>query len=276
LRQRNEFKNRPVKVEVVPRGAKVILKGNNNTGEEDLNAAFINEDGDFDFEGSYFSNGYHNQQSPLESEVFESSNGESVHSMHAKTPIGRPQRQYAKTPAGRPQQRQSSRIRNDRILRQRRMANAIDEAKREFKDYVLKDPQRFNINPVDQSIVYPSSGRSLNRANLDEIIDRLVNPNMENKPSPIGTQLVGRPAFDDPILRALMLTRFNRNRGDEETPEDIGQFLSAEGSLLRNPRPGTSNGSGSQAGGGLGYMQKKKKGASHYFRPQLWSQGRRK
>jgi hypothetical protein len=252
LKHRREFKNRPVKIEIVPKGPKILLKNNNTAAR----AGIIDDDGDFEgLDGSFINNGYHHHYNKSE-DGLETSNGESVR--EEEDTFLTPSPRHNHTP---------------RRLRSNPLRAAIDQAKREFKEYVLRDPETFNIRREDNAIFYPSSGRVIKNANLDAIIDRLVNPNMENKPSPAGTQQVGRAAYRDETLRALMLTRFTRHRGDEEVPENLDAFLAAKGSVLRRPRGQQAHQSGS---GGVGFIKRDKGGDYHNFRPLLWNQAKRR
>jgi hypothetical protein len=245
LRHRKDFKNRPVRVEILPKGPKILLKNNKNAAR----AGIFDDDGEFEgLNESFMSNGH--QQYNQSDDGLVTSNGQSV---------GEEEENFFRTPSQ--QQR-----RTPRRLRANEKIAAIDRAKREFKEYVLQDPESFNIRLEDNAIIYPNSGQAIKNANLDAIIDRLVNPNMENKPSPAGTQQVGRPAYRDAYLSALMLNRFNRNRGDEEVPDNLDSFLAAKGSVLRKQH-------GQQSGmGGVGFIKRNAERASHYFRPLLWNQ----
>jgi hypothetical protein len=225
---------------------------NNKTA---VKAGILDDDGEFEgLNGSFMSNGHQHQYSQSNNGL-ETSNGQSVGQEDWDNFLKPSPRRYHTTP-----RRQGA---NEKIA-------AIDRAKREFKEYVLQNPENFNIRGEDNAIFYSSSGRVIKNADLDSIIDRLVNPNMENKPSPAGTEQVGRPAYRDAYLSNLMLNRFNRNRGDEEVPDNLTAFLAAKGSVFRKQR-------GEQSGtGGLGFIKTNAERASLNFRPLLWNQAKRR
>jgi hypothetical protein len=109
---------------------------------------------------------------------------------------------------------------------------------------------------------------------------------MDNMPTPVATNIIGREAYKDDYLKELMTLRFNRFRNTAETPKTFYDFVDNK---RNTPTPINQSGRGSgrrrktsiakSKGPAQNISQSdaiKKGGPSHYFRPVLWRHGRRK
>ena len=79
-----------------------------------------------------------------------------------------------------------------------------------FKGYIMENRASFGVSP-DGKVKYLSSNKAIPGADLEAIAERLVNPNMENMPSPPGTSIIANKAYKDSFLRTLMFDRFYTN-----------------------------------------------------------------
>jgi hypothetical protein len=260
LKLRSLYKNKPIRVEVVGGGPHIVMKpqeGNDKkvsaaiqTGEDDE----IEEEQTLDWDNTDFDEGNANRSHGTTSDGLDAT---------FSTPPLAPF---------------SQKLRADRSARQRVIQAAIDKAKQEFKEYIMANREKFHVTADGLHVINKASGAPMKQSNVDAIIDRLVNPTMDNMPSPTGASIIGNEAFKDPFLKSLMLTRFGRYKDPTETPRNYRDFLKG------GNRSGGSRSRASQSGSGGGGRRviakssiKKgasrcSRGASHYFRPSIWQQ----
>jgi hypothetical protein len=279
LSLRNQFKNRPIKVEVVGGGPKILMKpvavGPMKRGG--VNFGILTDDGELDDDSTIAADG-RNGDSDYSGRTsgHVTSDGEEFQSV-AGSPSG-PLKTPLKTPAKKKDR--SARFRTNLLH------DAIEETKREFKHHLLADKERFRISEDEQHILHPKTGRLIRGSNLDDIVDRLINPNMDNMPTPIATNIIGKEAYKDDYLKKLMILRFNRFRNATETPKTFYDFVDNK---RNSATPKNQSGRGGSRrrktsiakskGPSRDISQSaptKKGGPSHYFRPVLWRHGRRK
>jgi len=221
---RKEAKNRPVKVEIAPSGAKVVMS---QTGPN-INAGVFNEES-----GEFEDFGHFGQQKTPSM----SSNGFSEMSYMTE---GSKKRKTSNTV---PSEHLPSTIRDPNERRKRRAAirpsipEEIEQRKHEFKEYMMANMAQFPIDAQGHIIGY--NGKPIKYSNLDKSIDRLINPRMENMPSPKGTQLLSNKAMKDPYLKNLILARFNTriprtddNIFDSFTPSPMYSNINEQSKLL--------------------------------------------
>jgi hypothetical protein len=214
----NELKNRPVKVVVIPSGPKVALKSsatNTDAGGDGVKTFVINENGEFE-----------NSSGGGEEDGWHSNGYSSEHNKKLVTSSGQPLHQQQQTPSGSrmpPYISATGRMRRDRSEKIKARKSVVDKAKRDFKTYLMENKIRFPITHDGKHVHQLRSTKPIKSSTLDEIIERLVDPNTENMPSPPGTSVLGRYAYDDIYLRGLMLSRFSRN--PQLTPRTIEDFL---------------------------------------------------
>jgi hypothetical protein len=279
LTLRNQFKNRPIKVEVVGGGPKILIKpsgvGTRKRGA--VNFGILSDDGELDDESTFAADGGNGESDySSRSSGHVTSDGEEFQSL-AGSPSA-PLKTPLKTPA--------KKVDRSARLRANLLRDSIEETKREFKHYLLANKERFRISEDEQHILHPTSGKLIRGSNLDDIVDRLVNPNMDNMPTPVATNIIGREAYKDDYLKELMTLRFNRFRNTAETPKTFYDFVDNK---RNTPTPINQSGRGSgrrrktsiakSKGPAQNISQSdaiKKGGPSHYFRPVLWRHGRRK
>jgi len=106
----------------------------------------------------------------------------------------------------------------------------IEKRKEDFKSYLMANMTNFPINARCNIIGY--NGMPIKHSNIDKSIDRLIDPRMENMPSPAGTQLLSNRAMKDPYLNKLIRARFNTPvpRTDIDSPA----FVTPSPKILRN------------------------------------------
>jgi len=219
LKLRKQFKDQPIKVQL-QEGPKVALVPNNAGGPNSIIAAA--------------------STGGLDSEDEEDVN---------IIPTSSPYAQDFTTPLA--QSSRSPRVRNSQSRYQR---NLMDETMAEFKGYILANRAKFNISNDGKHVVDPNRKSVLLRSNVDEIVERLVNPTVENAPSPIGLPILQRAANADPYLRSLIFQRFRKGNNKEfkVSPEVISEEPSSR------------------------YKVKTEPGADKTFKPQTWNRQSRR
>ena len=285
LRLRQEFKDRPVKVDVIS-GPKLLMKPH-QINPRGFIAAVMDENGaptvvdSLHDGGSLSSNPFHSAAGSLNSDQLVASNGESVHHSTPRMPL---------------QEQQRRRRGGDRSVGQRLQTQALEAAKADFKEYVLANRQHFPVNE-DGLVYYPTTGKVISTSNLDSIINRLVNRNMANAPSPPGAAVLARYALEDAYLKNLMFTRFDRLQNERGTPPlDVNEFLfsgrkrditpifppaALNKKNQRKRRGSTAGGAGpshqqQQQQFGTGFKRTFDKKSTKYFRPAIWQQQQRR
>ena len=262
---RNQVKNKPVKVEIAPSGAKVIMKQNGPS----VNAGVFNKDAE-DFE---------NFENPFASTNSMSSNG--ISEIPYKSDRSR-NRKTSNTTHSQP----TSTINDQNERRQRRtnirpsLLEEIEQRKREFKTYVMAHMSKFPVNQQG-NIISSRTGLPIQNSSLENSIDRLINPRLENMPSPSGTQELGSKAMKDPYLKQLILARFSTRMPHTDIyvpspnrPKNLNELLNPRQPTTPFTRKRTfvnrgQNQANAQSNAALS-SQQSSNGENYSFKPFVW------
>jgi hypothetical protein len=202
LRLRKAYQNKPIRVQVIGGGPQIIMKPDESALKDKIDIGLFDDDGlsleDLE-ESSY---GDETVRDEEEEEEQQDKPDDAF-----KTP---------KSTASKKELR--SQKRTEMMMR-------LEEAKAEFKEYLLTNKSKFGISANGLRIINPKTRKPFANSNIDAVIDRLVNPTIQNMPSPAGVPFLAQQAFKDPFLRSLMLTRFRRYTNLGDTPTNFSDFL---------------------------------------------------
>ncbi|HEX4849843.1 MAG TPA: hypothetical protein VFV08_03505, partial [Puia sp.] len=236
-----EAKNRPVKVEMAPSGVKVVMK---QTGPNVQAGVFNEENDEFEDFGQFetktpsmSSNGF--SSIPYKDDGSRRSRSKSNISNVSSDWLASLFKRQASDWFATPFEKQE-RERNIRPA----FENEVEQRKEDFKTYVMANLSQFPVD-IHGNIISNRSGMPIKNSNLDASIDRLINPRMENMPSPAGTSVLSNIAMKHPYLNNLILARFTTR---------LKQLLTPKSRAFENTRQ--------QQGKGI-YHRKS-------FKPSLW------
>ena len=203
LRLREEAKNRPVKVELTPKGTQVLIKKGVQTpgGSPIVKAAVLNEDGEIS--DDFMPKGFARRRRKTD-ESFITSDGENIPPSQEKfkTPEfarrGRnnfitsdgedfsPSREQFRTP-------QFTRTGRHLYIAERlRLSEEFKKAKlQKLKDFIMANKHVFPV--TDDGLYIKKTVNSIYRirgSNLKDTLERLIEPGVHNAPSPPGTNSI--------------------------------------------------------------------------------------
>lgn len=229
LRLREEAKNRPIKVELTPKGSKVLIKRGPMLGRSpSIHSATLDDEGNVS--DGFISNGFN-----------ENRDDNSLISSH-----GDPIKEYFETPKFTPGGRHFT-IANRLEQSNRRKEMAI----KALKNFIMVNKDRFPITD-DGLYIKPNleSDRIIKNSDLEASIERILDPSVENAPSPPGTTVLRKFLLFSPY--GGVLSRRSRNFTSRISPVDFN---------LDYTTPSTS------------HIGKGVKNNSHLktFRPSIWN-----
>ena len=204
LRLREEAKNRPVKVELTPKGTQVLIKKGVQTpgGSPIVKAAVLNEDGEIsdDFMPKNFA-----RRRTKTDESFITSDGENISPPEKfRTPQftrkGRknfiasdgedfsPSQEQFRTPQF------TRKGRHLKISERLRLSEEFKKTKlQKLKDFIMANKHVFPV--TDDGLYIKKTVNSIHRirgSNLEDTLERLIEPGVHNAPSPPGTNSIKR------------------------------------------------------------------------------------
>ena len=209
LRLRDEAKNRPVKVELVPSGAKVLIKSGKNAGAQ---GGIYNDQGDFEdywFDDSYIPRF---EKSEVNSEG---------------TPVD-PMREAFVTPQF------SSRGRRLAAPFMHMQENEKNEMKNQLKQYLLNNADKFPITKDGLHVKTSIKAKTyIKNSNLDEAIERILFPTLENLPSPAGTTALRNSLLNNHYTNNLISEAQKRRVPFGQYYQDFSNLFNFESDPLK-------------------------------------------
>jgi hypothetical protein len=206
LRLRKAYHNKPIRVQVIGGGPQIIMKPDESALQDKIDIGLIDDDG-LSLE-ELEENSFGDETARDEEEEEEQQQQQQDKSDDAfKTP---------KSTASKKELRSQKRT---------EMKQLLEQAKTDFKEYLLANKSKFGISANGLRIINPKTRKPFANSSIDDLIDRLVNPTIQNMPSPAGVPFLAQQAFKDPFLRSLMLTRFRRYTNLGDTPTNFSDFL---------------------------------------------------
>ena len=260
LRLREEAKNRPVKVELAPKGTQVLIKKGVQThgGSPIVKAAVLNEDGEIsdDFMPKNFA-----RRRRRTDESFITSDGENIPPSQEKfkTPqFARRGRNDFVASDGEDFSPSRESFRTAEFTRKGRhlnIANRLKQAEenkqeklKTLKAYIMANKHVFPV--TDDGLYIKKTVHSVHRiwdSNLDATLERLIDPDVDNAPTPPGTRSIKR------ILKSTSYAHLLPQKPYKKSP-----FISPH-----DPNLATTS---HQAGKG----KKKSCTKLNNFRPSIW------
>jgi hypothetical protein len=204
LRLRKAYQNRPIRVQVIGGGPQIIMKPDESGLKDRFNFGIIDDD-DFSLTGLDEIN--FGEETVREDEEKEEEEQQVNSDDTFKTPKSNPSKKEL------------------RSQKRTEMKQRLEHAKADFKEYLLTNKSKFGISANGLRIINPVTRKPFANSSIDAVIDRLVNPTIDNMPSPAGLPFIAKQAFKDPFLKSIMLTRFRRYTNPANTPTNFNDFL---------------------------------------------------
>ena len=205
LRLREEAKNRPVKVELTPKGTQVLIKKGVQTpgGSPIVKAAVLNEDGEIS--DGFIPKGFAGRRRRTD-DSFITSDGENISPSQEKFKTAQFARRGRKNfiasdgedfSPSREQFRTPQFTRTGRHLNIAERLRLSEENKQEklktLKAYIMANKHVFPV--TDDGLYIKKTVHSIHRirdSNLDATLERLIDPGVHNAPTPPGTRSIKR------------------------------------------------------------------------------------